>query len=383
MSALDDGGEAEGLGHDPQLDVVAPVWPRLTVVEADRVLGMLASPQRATRIVFHSNRPTAAAALVETPSGRVFVKRYAPASIEVGQLEATHGFVDHLVSHGFPTPPFLRFADGTTAFRTAQGLYEVSAAAHGEDRYRQAHSWTPPRRPDEARSFGAACARLALASEGFDAPAPAPSAFQSRCGLFMADPIDRLTQWLDERPAVRAYLSETGKDLATDARMHADYSSRLGRWIPELGANWTHGDLHVSNAMWEGDEVREVIDFGLADRAFALYDLAVAIERNGICWLDIMNGHHDAYRTDVIDALIAGYEGVRPLHEAERAALPDLMAVVQSEAALNWITYQYGVLHDLDSCEWSYRVFFQAHTAWFGTRAGRGFTAWLRGRLGR
>jgi len=49
--------------------------------------------------------------------------------------------------------------------------------------------------------------------------------------------------------------------------------------------------LHASNLLWSdaGDqaEVTAIIDFGLADRTNAVHDIAHAIERNIVEWLEL------------------------------------------------------------------------------------------------
>ncbi len=67
---------------------------------------------------------------------------------------------------------------------------------------------------------------------------------------------------------------------------HAD----LAPLLPALTPLWTHNDLHASNLFWSesGPNARAtaIIDFGLADRTNAVHDLAHAIERNIVEWLD-------------------------------------------------------------------------------------------------
>jgi Putative homoserine kinase type II (protein kinase fold) len=311
----------------------------------------------------------------------VFLKRYAPASVTARHLEATHRFVAHLRSRGVPTPGFLPFEGGATALVDESGVWEISEAARGSDRYRDAHSWSPPASAAEARALGHMTARIALASADFEEPRQPPSSYQSRLDLFTHDPRPHLADWLEQRPGVAAFLVDTGRDLAADLELHSRFARALEPEADQLPLAWTHGDLHVSNAFWEGDHISDVIDFGLADRTVAVYDLAVAIERNAFLWLDIMAGHADAVRLDIAAALIDGYQQVRPLSHHERAALAAVMPVVQAEAALNWIEYQYALLHDVAAATWSYDVFFLAHTRWFDTTDGARFTRWLEKHL--
>jgi homoserine kinase type II len=76
-----------------------------------------------------------------------------------------------------------------------------------------------------------------------------------------------------------------------------------------------HADLFPDNVLMLGDEVCGLIDFYFACHDFLAYDLAVT----HAAWC-FTGG--DTFCADVSAALVAGYEAVRPLSEAERAALP-------------------------------------------------------------
>ena len=70
--------------------------------------------------------------------------------------------------------------------------------------------------------------------------------------------------------------------------------SRRLRGGPRL---WAHNDWHVSNLLWDADgAVATVLDFGLASPTSALFDLATAIERNAVAWLELERGA-DAVRS--------------------------------------------------------------------------------------
>ncbi|QWW19117.1 phosphotransferase [Schaalia sp. 19OD2882] len=365
-------------GDDPQMSVVDPVWPVITREAAGAVLGALASPVRATRVLTVSSRPMAAASLVDTDAGPLFLKRYGHASVRPAHLEATHRFVAHLADHGVPTPRFLPFSSGRTAMTCEDGIWEVCGAARGEDRYRLTHSWQPPRSTADAHALGRAGAEMALASASFDQPRQADAIYQSRLDLLAdADPRGRVHEWLGRHRAVTEVFELLGADVDSVMAPHFEAAARLNGHLADMPTQWTHGDLHVSNAFWDEDGVCDLVDFGLADRNVAVLDLAVMVERNAFEWLEIMNGRTDAVRRDIAEALVRGWHEVRPLDPAERAALPAIMPVVQSEFALNVIEYQWGVLGNEASARWALDVFLGAHTTWFTCPQGRQFTAWL------
>ena len=70
------------------------------------------------------------------------------------------------------------------------------------------------------------------------------------------------------------------------------FHDELKPLLPSLHPLWTHNDLHASNLFWSDTSpharATAVIDFGLADRTNAVYDIAQAIERNIVEWLVLM-----------------------------------------------------------------------------------------------
>lgn len=365
---------------------LSPVWAPITIEDAQRVCAELSVPAHATTILSVSTRPTAAASLIDTDRGPLFLKRYAASAVSSEHLAATHRYVNHLATKSLPTPPFLAFNDGRTVWAEEEALWEACEGARGEDRYRDTHSWLPPRSCDEARDIGRQCARIALLSADYKAPRTAPAVYQSRFDLFAggAQTLDeRMEAWIEQRPHAGDFFREHDVDIRELIEQHRPHVARIDAVLGEYGervpTTWTHGDLHCSNLMWEPGEAiaASVIDFGLADRNWSVYDLAVAIERNAFLWLEIGAGNLEAVRRDVAQAIIDGYESLRPLTTVERALLPAIMPLVQAEAALNWISYQWGTLRNAQAATWSLEIFFGAHTHWFDSAEGKSFTRWL------
>lgn len=371
---------------------LSPVWAPITIEDAQRVCAELSVPAHATTILSISTRPTAAASLIDTDRGPLFLKRYAASAVSSEHLTATHHYVNHLAANGLPTPPFHTFANGGTVWAEGEALWEACEGARGEDRYRDTHSWLPPRSCEEARDIGWQCARIALLSVDYEAPRTAPAVYQSRFDLFAggAQTLDeRMKAWIEQRPHVADFFRERGVDIRALIERHRPHVARIDAVLGEHGervpTTWTHGDLHCSNLMWEqgSTNAESIIDFGLADRNWSVYDLAVAIERNAFLWLEIGEGNLEAVRRDVAQAIIDGYESLRPLTTVERALLPTIMPLVQAEAALNWISYQWGTLRNAQAATWSLEVFFGAHTRWFDSAEGKSFTRWLEAMLAR
>jgi homoserine kinase type II len=76
-----------------------------------------------------------------------------------------------------------------------------------------------------------------------------------------------------------------------------------------------HGDLFPDNVKFKGNRLVGIIDFEAACRGKLIYDLATAV--NALCFID------DRYRIDRFEALISGYESLRPLSLPEWDSFPN------------------------------------------------------------
>jgi Ser/Thr protein kinase RdoA (MazF antagonist) len=148
--------------------------------------------------------------------------------------------------------------------------------------------------------------------------------------------------------------------------------------LPALPSLWTHNDLHASNLLWSdgGPNARAtaIIDFGLADRTNAVYDLAQAIERSIVEWISLVNdpAHPEnvSVHLDQFDALLDGYASVRPLSDVEAAALTPMIALCHAEFALTEADYYLGVLHSEGSARLALNDYLVGHARWFRSPSG-------------
>ena len=76
-----------------------------------------------------------------------------------------------------------------------------------------------------------------------------------------------------------------------------------------------HGDLFPDNVKLKGNRLVGIMDFEAACRGKLIYDLATAV--NALCFID------DRYRIDRFEALISGYESLRPLSLPEWDSFPN------------------------------------------------------------
>ncbi|HXJ32502.1 MAG TPA: homoserine kinase [Candidatus Eisenbacteria bacterium] len=84
---------------------------------------------------------------------------------------------------------------------------------------------------------------------------------------------------------------------------------------PKLPRGIIHGDLFPDNLLFKGDKLVAMLDFEAAARGRFVFDLATAV--NALAFV------RDQYDLKRFEALMAGYESLRPLSLAEWDAFPN------------------------------------------------------------
>lgn len=292
----------------------------------------------------------------------------------------------HLRANGASVPLVLTDSAGETAIEIDAWTYEVHEVAPGIDLYRDAISWTPFFCAEHARAAGTALARLHCAAEGFCAPARKVQPLVASFTIFAGQkPAQELENYLRMRPEL-AQHPDLRRCAAEAFILLAPFHAELSPWLSDLPPLWTHNDLHPSNLFWSGREdharATAVIDFGLSDRTNAVHDLANAIERSMVGWLDLVANPDRRDEVPVhinhLLALLEGYESVRPLTEAEAAALAPMTALCHAEFALSEADYFLGALHAEKSAEMAYDGWLVGHARWFHSAAGAGLLNAMR-----
>jgi Ser/Thr protein kinase RdoA (MazF antagonist) len=358
-------------------EITPPDWPPLTTAELAPVLARYPRLGPVQSVTWHSPRPFAASGLVACAHRTVFVKRHSPSQRRAADLAEEHAFIHHLRQAGAPVPQILSTTDGRTAVETAAGTYEVHALAPGHDLYRDAVSWSPFTHPAHARATGRALAMLHEAAAGYAAPPRATGLLVADFRAFAAaDPLAALRVRLAREPLLAAALADRPWQ-ADFTRVLLPWHALLATHLPALTPLWTHNDAHASNLLWEGQgptaRVSCVLDFGLANRTSAAFDLATAIERNCVEWLRLAVGACDIAHADLAVALISGYCDTAPLPAGQAAALPHLLPLVHVEFALSELAYFHGVLGDAAKADLAYHDFLLGHATWFSTSDGQDF----------
>ncbi len=364
---------AQTHGLDGQL--VAPDWPVLQLEEVDRLLRRFPKAERAERILSISPRPFSAASVVATPRSKVFVKRHHCQVRDRSALLEEHRWLSYLSNREPLVQAPLQTGAGETAVSIDAWTYEVHPICKGVDLYEQAHSWTPFLSRGQARNAGRALARLHAASSRYDAPARnAPTLLTSFSIFSNADPWPALSHYIEMRPALRAYLKKRNW-MHEAQKAFRPWHERLLSYLHVFQPLWTHNDFHASNLMWSDSspeaQVTDIFDMGLCDRTTAIHDVATAIERNGVEWLRIQDASYDPLHLEHIDALLHGYEELRPLSRKAAESLVALLPLVHAEFALSETDYFLRLLNSEEKADLAYLGYFLDHARWFGTEPGK------------
>jgi Ser/Thr protein kinase RdoA (MazF antagonist) len=361
--------------HGMSGTLVEADWMPLALDEVRALLANFPDCEEPLKILSVSPRPFSAASVVATSRGFVFIKRHHRTVRDREGLLEEHRFMAHLRGHGAPVPRVLSDASGETAIERGEWSYEVHEVPEGVDIYIDALSWTPFRSTTHARSAGEMLARLHLATEGFNASQRKVRPLVAGFTIFASEnPSAEMEHYLKARPAL---VEDTvTRQMCLEAlELLMPFYRELTPLLPALKPLWTQNDLHGSNLMWSNasDEARAVaaIDFGLADRTNAIYDLAQAIERNIVEWLELRDRPESLpVHFDHLEALLDGYEALRPLSEEEAEALAPMTALCHAEFALSEAEYFRGVLHSEEKARLALIDYLVGHARWFSGSGG-------------
>lgn len=263
---------------------------------AEYDVGELVSAKGIAEGVSNSNwlvETTGAAGAVD-PSGKPqtrFILTMYERRIELDDLPFFLGLLDHLSAKGGPVPRTIHDRAGN-ASRMLEGkaiaLFEFLPGVSIEN-------------PSEAQAHAVGKALAGIHLHSADFPA---------------------TRDNDLRPADwQELFDQCGNHLQ---EIHPALPESIGQFMPGLLSGWPedlpratiHADLFPDNVLMLGNQVTGLIDFYFACTDIAAYDLAVT----HTAWCFSNGGR--AFRPEISAALLAGYETVRTLSDAERRALP-------------------------------------------------------------
>jgi homoserine kinase type II len=202
------------------------------------------------------------------------------------------GLMEHLASQGVTCPQPVHGQDGQALRMLAGRLAAITTFLPGV--------W--PRRPTLAHCgpLGEALARLHAAGGSY-----APRRANALGPLGWRPLLDRSLSRADE----------VAPDLGAELSLVLDRVLR--HWPQSLPEGQIHGDLFPDNVFFLGHQISGLIDFYFAATDVLAYDLAICLN----AWCFEQDGAFNVTRGR---ALIAGYQSVRPLTEAEASAMPIL-----------------------------------------------------------
>jgi len=311
---------------------------------------------------------------VRTVQGEVFVKRHHRKVRQPAWLLEEHRFVHYLEQRGAPVVTPLLDRNGRSAIALGEWTYEVLPLAQGHDLYREALSWTPFLTLAHAHAAGAALACLHQAAEGFAAGARRTPVLVANLRLFGSSaPLMSIEKALARQPALSQYLA--GKHWQQALReLYLPHHRALLPLLAQQAPLWTHNDWHASNLLWTepggSAQVQNILDFGLSDLTFALFDLATALERNCIPWLELDAGGRASADLDAVDALLEGYHRQRALTQADLLTLKALLPLVHVDFALAEIHYFQGIVGSRSNADIAYHNYLIGHGQWFAGSEG-------------
>ncbi len=234
--------------------------------------------------------------LVETTgkdgSGARFILTMYEYRIELEDLPFFLSLLDHLAARGCPVPRTIHDRSGA--------LYRmVGDKAVALIEYLPGVSLSEPTAA-QARAVGRALAQMHIATASFG---------QSRANGMALPEWQRLAQACGPDG-----LASIDPGLA--ARVESELALLAKAWPSDLPRGVIHADLFPDNVLMLGARVTGLIDFYFACSDLLAYDVAVT----HAAWCFDNAGH--AFNPAISAALLEGYEAVRPLSQAERAALP-------------------------------------------------------------
>ena len=229
--------------------------------------------------------------LVETTRDRFILTMYETRT-ELSDLPFFLGLLDHLAGKGCPVPRTIHDRNGA-AFRM------VGEKAVALIEFLPGVSVDHPREA-QAKAVGAALAAVHLASADFSGSRANGMDIAGWSALLASCGQDGLARIAPDMPAI----------------VSGEAARIAGSWPQDLPRAVIHADLFPDNVLMLGDEVSGLIDFYFACTDIAAYDLAVT---HAAWCFDATGGN---FSSPISSALLAGYERVRPLSAAERAAMP-------------------------------------------------------------
>ena len=202
------------------------------------------------------------------------------------------GLMEHLAARGFSCPTPVKGRDGAALRQLCGRPAAIVTFLDG--------LWPRRIQPSHCAGVGDALARLHLAGEGFRLRRPNDLSVAGWRRLLDAS--------APRAHEVRARLAD---------ELQAEFAHLESAWPTDLPQGVIHADLFPDNVFFQGERLTGVIDFYFACDDALAYDVAICLN----AWCFEADG---SFNVTKARALLTRYEAVRPLSQAEYAALPVL-----------------------------------------------------------
>ncbi len=366
-------------GHGMGSELEEKDWVNIRLQDLEDLAAAYAVLQGKREITWHSPRPYSSAAIVKTASAEYLIKRSHQSFRSVDDLHQEHQFIQHLAHQGIAVSVLLPNHAGHTATACGAWVYEVHQKLQADDLYAEHQSWKTFFSPQHAQAAGQFMARMHAAALDFDQPVRRTKYLLSNQRLLDQDD---LVLAIEQRISNSAGLSEYFQNHLLSETFKAQirhFHQAFKTTLPKMTSLWTHNDLHASNLLWcdasAQADVAAVIDFGLSDRTTIAYDIAVAIERNFVDWLQL----HEQGQADIsIDHLglagfVQGYIAAKG-DVQQLAQVVNILPLVHIDFALYELEYFVEITRNFSHADAAFAYLIE-HTAWFDAPYGQQFLA--------
>lgn len=229
--------------------------------------------------------------LLHTSTGSYILTLYEK-RVDRSDLPFFLGLMRHLARKGISCPLPVEGTDGQIVRELAGRPAVIITFLEG--------MWLRRPQAHHCREVGKALAAMHLAGGDFDMRRP------NALGL---------AGWETLWAAARGRADEVEPGL--EAEVDADFTRLRANWPDGLPSGIIHADLFPDNVFFLGPKLSGLIDFYFACDDLYAYDLATCL--NAWCFEKDFS-----FNLTKGSALLAGYQSVRPLLPAEKAALPTL-----------------------------------------------------------
>lgn len=125
-----------------------------------------------------------------------------------------------------------------------------------------------------------------------------------------------LKRWQDWVTSIGPAMNDIAPDMFRFCADETDWAA--AHWPKDLPAGAIHADFFPDNVFFKDGDVSGVIDFHFVCTDLFAYDLAIALN----AWSFDENNN---FRAERMDAMMRGYNSIRPLTKAEIVSLPVLL----------------------------------------------------------